>query len=216
MPSLGSSVSGSYGLRANAFEAGEMFQQVLVVNGGIIATAAANFRANSLYLHQVTIPVRLNATRYQMFASLTVHTGLPGTLSMNAGLYTISGSTASLASSASRALTWASGSATSASSVAGGVSGLRNRTISVDFNLTPGVYGLAYFFNTSSNGSWSFTGQVHQRQQSVGNDANLTNYWQNGEYSASVSAFPASIHQTEVNNSATNPALLVGTFLGTF
>jgi hypothetical protein len=151
--------------------------------------------------------------------SLTGNTNSSGALTISMAVYTLSGSTASLATTASRQISWTSGSQTSASSLYGGVSGTRYRTIAVGFNLTPGDYLFAFNMQTSNNGTWGAFGRPSA--SIVGAlDGAETNYYLNGtSVSSFTTAFPASINVTDTNYARTGAGalqqpgfILVGTF----
>lgn len=107
-----------------------------------IAQAALSFQ-------KLSLPMNVAATQLAILAAITVQAAASGALTISHAVYTMSGSTASLASSASRVLSWGSGTATTASSLYGGVSGTRYRTLPVDYALTPGDYLFAWGFSTA-------------------------------------------------------------------
>lgn len=170
-------------------------------------------------LQKITIAAHLTATRLQLLMDLTANTNSTGALTISVGFYTLSGSTASLATSGSRNLTWTSGSATSASSVVGGVSGTRYRTLGINLTVTPGDYLVGVHLRTTNNGTWRIFGV--QAASIVGAvDANETNYFLDGtSVSSFTTAMPASINVTDTNYARTGAAalrqpsmILIGTF----
>jgi hypothetical protein len=182
----------------------------------------ASISHGSLLLQKVSSPVSISATQAAIMMDLNAGaTGSQstGALTVSMGVYTLAGSTASLASSGSRVISWTSGSETSASSRYGGVSGTRYRTIGINLNITPGDYLIAYHFQTANIDKWRVMGR--QAVNIVGTyDGFETGYFIDGYSTSSFnSAMPASIVATNTNYVRTGlPALrqpgviLVGSF----
>jgi len=173
----------------------------------------------TLSLQKVVIGLNISATRVQLLMDLTGASNSSGALTISMGVYTLSGSTASLSTSASRNLTWTSGSATTVSSIYGGVSGTRYRTLAFNVTLTPGDYLVGIHLKTTNNGTWRIFGA--NAASIVGAvDANETNYFLNGtSVSSFTTAFPASINVTDTNYARTGAAalrqpgmIMIGTF----
>jgi hypothetical protein len=170
-------------------------------------------------LQKIYLPMHMTATRMEVLMDLTGNTNSTGALTFSAAVYTLSGSTASLASSGSRQISWTSGTSTTNTSVYGGVSGTRYRTLAINLTMTPGDYLLGYHFRTTNNGSWRIWGAP---AVSIAGalDANETQYWLNGTSTSSfTTAFPASINVTDTNFVRTGAAALrqpgfivIGTF----
>jgi hypothetical protein len=170
-------------------------------------------------LQKVYVPMHITATRMLILMDLTGNSGSTGALTFSAAVYTLSGSTASLASSGSRQLSWTSGSSTTQSSAYGGVSGTQYRTLAINLTMTPGDYMFGYHFRTTNDGTWRIFGR---QAVSIANalDANQTNYFLDGtSVSSFTTAFPASINVTDTNFARTGAAALrqpgfivVGTF----
>lgn len=154
------------------------------------------------------MPHNLTATQIKLLMDLTGNSNSSGALTMSVGFYTMSGSTASLATSASRNLTWTSGNATSASSLYGGVSGTRYRTMAANVTMSPGDYLVGVYFLTTNNGTWKAFGPP--AVSLVGAvDVNETQAWLNGTYTASfTTAMPASINITNTDYARTGAAAL--------
>lgn len=155
---------------------------------------ATNFTISNatLSLHKFSVPNVITATRIQVLMDLTGNSNSSGALSMSFAFYTLSGSTASLATSGSRELSWTSGSETSASTRYGGVSGTQFRTIALNATVQPGDYLLGVWFRTTNNGTWRIWGRpaVNIVNLHEGTDA-----WMDGTTTASfTTAMPASIH----------------------
>ena len=173
----------------------------------------------TLSLQKVSMPMHLSATRAVVLMDLTGNSGSTGALTVSMAVYTLSGSTASLASSASRQISWTSGSETTASSIYGGVSGTRYRTLGINVSMTPGDYLFGFHFRTTNNGTWRAFGR--QAVSIVGTyDGVETDYFIDGTSNSSfTTAFPASVVATNTNYARTGaPALrqpgviLIGTF----
>lgn len=154
----------------------------------------------SMSLQHVNLPQQIIASRMNMLISLSGNSGSSGALTLSLGVYTMAGSTLSLASSDSRNLTWTSGSDTSASSRYGGVSGARYRTVSLNnWSLTPGDYMIGIWLRTTNDGTWRAYGR--QGPTIVGAvDANETQHYHDGISGASfTTAMPASWNVTNTD-----------------
>jgi hypothetical protein len=152
--------------------------------------------------------------------ALSGNTNSSGAFTVSLGIYSMNGSTMSLASSDSRVISWTSGSQTTASSVYGGVSGSRYRTVGLNnWNISGGDYMLGMWFRTTNDGTWRAFGQ--QGPTIVGAvDINETNHYHNGHYSGSFSTgMIASMNVTDTNyvrtgaNALQQPGII---FLGTY
>lgn len=173
----------------------------------------------SLSIQKMSIPMHLSASQAVILMDLSGNSGSSGALTVSMAFYTLSGSTASLATSASRQISWTSGSATSASSQYGGASGTRYRTLGINVSLTPGDYMMGFHFRTTNNGTWRVFGR--QAVNLVGTyDGVETAYFLDGTSNASfTTAFPSSVVVTDTNYARTGaPAMrqpgviLIGTF----
>lgn len=151
----------------------------------------------------VSMPQYINATRMDFQASLSANTNSTGQYTLSIGLYTLSGSTASLWTSTSMSRSWTSGTAApaTASSAYGGVSGWHNRTIALGtWNITPGEYLVGVWMRTTGGAqTWAptfyFLNSIPNLQ-----DVNETQYWDHGYSSASYStAMIGSINLTDTN-----------------
>jgi hypothetical protein len=161
----------------------------------------------SMSFQKVSFPMNLSATQLAILADFEGATGSSGAVTISHAIYTFNASTASLASSGSRAISWTSGSATSASSQYGGASGTRYRTIGINYSMTPGDYLYGWFFSTSN----SVTVNVFGRQAAsiVGTfDGFETSQFMNGTSVSSSNAFPTSIAATNTNYARTGAAAL--------
>ena len=160
------------------------------------------------------------ATQANLLAILSGNTNSSGALTVSLGIYTMSGSTMSLASSDSRVISWTSGSQTTIGSIYGGVSGTRYRTVSLNnWSVSAGDYMLGMWFRTTNNGTWNIFGI--QGPTIVGAlDANETNNYCNGLSNSSYSTgMIASINVTNTNyvrtggNALQQPGIV---FLGSY
>jgi len=177
-----------------------------------------------LSLAKFSMPMDISATD---FLAVINHVGGAATVSnisnqitLSVGIYTFSGSTLSLSTSASQTYSWTSGSATTASTVYGGMSGTQYRTIPWNVTLTPGDYMLGFWFNaTTRTGDFSIFGR---QGMSIANalDANQTMLYLDGISTASfTTAMPASINLTNTAYNRTGVSalrqpgfILAGTF----
>jgi hypothetical protein len=140
----------SFGLNASTITA-SFAQPVAMFSQD--ADFATNFQITQSFVsfQKLSMPMNLSATQLAFLADFEGATNSSGGVCISHALYTISGSTASLASSASRYLSWTSGSQTTTASVYGGASGTRYRTIGVNYSLTPGDYLAAWWVATVNN-----------------------------------------------------------------
>jgi hypothetical protein len=140
--------------------------------------------AASFSMQKVSMPMVLSATRAQLLMALSGNTNSSGAMTVSIGIYTMSGSTASLASSGSAQVSWTSGSLTTASSQYGGVSGTRYITVPANFSMTPGDYMIGFNFSTNNNGTWRAFGR--NGANVVGSYEGDTDYWIDGTSVSSV------------------------------
>jgi hypothetical protein len=160
----------------------------------------------ALSLVKFEMPFYQSATRMLLLGHMSaavIASASTGGISMSVGIYTMSGSTASLASSASRFLSWTSGLLTSISSDFGNATGTRYRSISLGtWNLTPGDYLLGFWARTTNVGSWTWWGQSQTVALQVGinDDQGNSSYFMHGFSTSSFStAMPASINVTNTD-----------------
>lgn len=170
------------------------------------------FSQATMSIQKVSFPMYLSATQLGVLMDIQQQTAganstRTGALTISHAVYTLNGLTASLASSGSREVSWASGSQTTASSIYGGISGTRYRTIGVNYSLTPGDYLFAWIISSNT----AISGNVFGRAAAniVGTfDGFETNRFLNGSSASSTSAFPTSIVATNTNYARTGaPAL---------
>ena len=183
----------------------------------------ADFVTNSpvaqaaLSIQKVSLPMNLTATQLAVIGALSGNRFSSGAVTLNHAIYTFNLGTASLASSASRAFSWTSGSATTATSVYGGASGTRYRTMPVSYAMTPGDYLFAWVFSTANGESFNVFGRAGLNL--VGTfDGVETSQFLNGTSVSTVAGFPNSIAATNTGYARTGfsamfqpGALLAGT-----
>lgn len=170
---------------------------VTAVLGGLSSWAAgpiisSHSHCNGLLrLNPVVIQHNLTVTNILYLASLSCNTTASGKYSMSIGLYSINGSTLSLASSASTAVTYTSGLSAQSQT------GVQWRQISVtSWSITPGPYVIGVWLATGTNAILSMyntaSGSIAVVQ--TGLESLWTNLVLPGYSSASFnSAMPASI-----------------------
>jgi hypothetical protein len=146
----------------------------------------------------------MNATEIDFLAALTVGGSNAGSFTMSVGAYTMSGSTASLASSASGSYGWALGSTTTAASIFGGNSGTRWRSVPLaTWNLTPGEYMFGVMFSSASvgggsSGAYSLYGQSAVSIVGAIGGGNQSHTFGDGLYSTTATSFPATIQLSQI------------------
>lgn len=176
----------------------------------------------NLSIQRLVVPNQISATEIDLLAHLTVAASTAGSFTILGGMYTMSGSTASMASSSSAVVTFNSGTNATAASIYGAHSGTRWRSMPTGtWNVTPGEYMLAVLI--SINGPAGTTGSMTAYggssasviQAVAGN--NFTNYFADGLYSVGTNALPNSLHLSNINQSG-NQVLRQPyvRFLGTF
>lgn len=170
--------------------------------------AMTNSSTHNFSLQPFSLPYVVNASRLQFPAMITVNGSRAGTWVIRAGIYTVSGSTASLLQSYIYSRTWDSGTSTSAYSVNyGGISNTRLReATAASTALTPGMYYLGVLNLVTgvvgTTGSCSFAGRV---TASIGGlDALHTsvttanNWGYMGFYTAATTGVPTSFEMSQV------------------
>jgi hypothetical protein len=170
-----------------------------------------------LSIQKLSIPMNLLATQLVLLAALSGFSNSSGALTVSHAVYSLIGNTANLASSASRVISFTSGSVTSASSQYGGASGTRYRTMSVSYALTPGDYLFGWCVSTANGITANVFGRAGLNIVG-GFDGVETNYFLNGMSVSTTGAFPASIGAADTNYVRTGlsvmlqpGAILIGT-----
>ena len=181
--------------------------------GGLVGTVTAfsqdadfvtNFPAMQagLSFQKVSLPMNLLATQLAMLVALGGSSASSGALTISHAVYTFNGSTASLASSASRVISFTSGGNTGVSSQYGGASGTRYRTMGVSYSMPPGDYLFAWWISTANGVNASVFGRAGLNIVG-GFDGVETSYFLNGSSVSSVVAFPPSVAATNTNYART-------------
>ena len=176
--------------------------------------------SNTIVLQRFNVPASLTATQLNWIRGFSNSASAGVTVTASFAIYDMSGSTASMLSSASASVGYNS---TAAASSYTAISGTRYWPIAVGtWNITPGDYMLGFCITQSTSGtagtvSYGLNYSNITLQQLDFAGGNYTLGWGKGYYSASSSAFPTTIHLTQLIQSS-NIALrqpwfaLVGTF----
>jgi hypothetical protein len=154
---------------------------------------------SNVTIRRISVPNQISATELDMLAHLTLAGSTAGSFTLSACMYTFAGSTASSVSSGSVGYTWNSGTNTGASSIYGGNSGTRWRTMSINtWNITPGEYLMAIAGSINgpagTTGTLSLYGISTVSVVAAWGGGNFSQYWADGIFSGGTAAFPASIH----------------------
>jgi hypothetical protein len=154
-----------------------------------------------LSLQKLSLPMNLSATQLAMLADFRGNALSSGAVTVNHAVYTLSGSTASLASSGSRSISWGAPQYSNAS-------GTRYRTIGVSYAMTPGDYLFAWWISTENNVTVNPFGRM--AANIVGTfDGVENNNFLNGSSVSSVLAFPVSVAATDTNYARTGFSALL-------
>jgi hypothetical protein len=150
----------------------------------------------ALSMQKLSIAMNLSATQLAFVAALSAFATATDALTVSHAVYTLSAGTAKLASSASRVLSFTTGTATTASSVYGGASGTRYRTIGVSYAITPGDYVFGWWISTANGMTASVFGRAAMNL--VGTfDGVETATFLNGLSTSTVAVLPASFAVTD-------------------
>lgn len=161
--------------------------------------------AGTLPMQNIQVPFNINATQLNMMLAHTNSSSAGNTLVFSVGIYTMSGSTASLASSASLSFQYNS---TLAASSYTNYSGTRMFSFALGtWNITPGNYLLAFnCASTTALTAGTFSYLINRSNYTLagepGGGANYTKYFGNGFFSASSAALMGSAHLTNINQTA--------------
>lgn len=157
---------------------------------------------NNLSLQPACMMRPLTATRADMFMMMSMTGSTAGSFTISLAAYTLTGATAVLASSTAVAVTWASGTVTSATSQYAGQSGTRIRSLALaSWSFTPGEYLLGVIISAlappGSTVRLSAYGRPAADMGLVGTGSTSVigyeNFFGYGFYTAATGAFPASI-----------------------
>lgn len=158
----------------------------------------------SFSMQLLSMPMSMSATRAQIVMAMSGATNSSGAITVQIGIYTMNGSTASLASSGSAQYSWSSGTnstVTTASSQYGGISGTRYFTIPANFAMSPGQYIVGMWFSTSNAGTFRIFGR--NAVNIVGSYQGDTDFWIDGTSISSVASLVASFNKTDTNYART-------------
>lgn len=163
-----------------------------------------------LSLQRVTVPVNVTMDSALFAMDLKAPVGMSGGMTLSMGVYTFTGSTASLSTFFSGSTTWTGGTNSTASSVYGGVSGTRYRPLDAAFLLPPGDYLVGVHVLTTNAGTWNIFGR--QGMSIVGQlslPVNVTNNFIDGVSLSSFSTLlPSSVIVTDSNYNRTGQSAL--------
>jgi len=156
----------------------------------------------ALSMQKLSLAMNLSASVAAMIAAVSGFSNSTDAITIGHAVYTMNAGTASLASSGSRLLSWTTGSATSASSVYGGASGTRYRTLSVGYSLSAGDYLFAWSVSTANGATLDAFGRAGLNL--VGTfDGVETSTFLNGSSVSAIGAFPATIGATDTGYART-------------
>lgn len=159
----------------------------------------------SLVMLPFVLEQNLSATEFDFWMSANGSTTVlsTATFSASAALYTLVNSTSlGLASSGSVSYTWQASNLATAASNWGGFLGLRQWSIPMNVNLTPGNYVLGFWLRSSNVGTFSVLGGAsfsESGQAGVVSGSNIRMMPFFGIYSASTAALPASIAGSQIS-----------------
>jgi hypothetical protein len=189
----------SFGLNA-----GTLTASIVQVGTISVFSQDADFVTNfplsqaALSFQKLSMAMNLSATQLALIAAFNGMSNQAETITISHAVYTLSAGTASLASSGSRVISWTTGSATTASSVYGGASGTRYRTIAVSYAMTPGDYIFGFWASTANGATVNLFGRAAMNL--VGTfDGVETATFLNGLSASTVAALPASFAATNTN-----------------
>lgn len=183
--------------------------------------AATQLGVGSVFLQQISMPANavISALREYVSGSFSSssNSSYAGTVSMRAGLYTLNGSTLSLATSGSQTYAFTNTSNNSTASL----SGVRGMTLPLAATLTPGNYWLGIWSSTASaNANWYTLSNVYQTVAGLsfsglfGAAANASNQLVLGQgiFSTTSTNLPASIALAAITGSGANSQPLINLY----
>jgi hypothetical protein len=157
--------------------------------------------ANFLSLERVSMPMGISGSAALVLLDISGITNSFGGVTVNMAAYSISNGPTLVAinpTTTSVNITWTSGTQTTASSIYGGVSGTRYRSLGWPVNMTPGDYLFAFIINTTNSATVRMFGR--QGVNIVGTYAGFdTNYLLDGCSSTTVTGFPSSVFGSDAN-----------------
>lgn len=191
---------------------------------GIFTALSANGQG-SLSLNHVYVPFNVTGSAMKIGGSLTLGTSTAAStgsanLSLWMGIYSLNGSSLSLASSGStlHAFSWQA--ASTATSALTSLTGMRELTVPMNVNMTPGEYWAAAVISsatTATGATFSVWGNnllgtaagqgVLTPLGSATSNANSGAMMLQGIYTAATSAGPSSVAASQINNSSAGYAM---------
>ena len=174
-----------------------------------VTMGAGNNLGATLSLQHVNLAYPISATGAMIILSGSAGTNFTNAVSeaaifnLQMGAYTISGSTASLLSSAAYLLT-VSSNATRGTQV----TGARYHIIPFSCNMTPGDYMVAFNWRSMASDTlgnslsstlfrFSMVGKANYSVANTMTGVNDTNYWLNGTFTSTIAGLPASIQLSQ-------------------
>ena len=149
-----------------------------------------------LSFQKLSLPAAMSATQLLLVADFLGASNVSDAVTVSHAVYTFNNSTASLASSGSRVISWTSGSATTASSLYGGASGTRYRSVAVNYSMTPGDYLFAWYISTANGASVNVFGRAGMNLVGIFDGVETTAPL-NGLSASTVNALPAAVALTD-------------------
>jgi hypothetical protein len=198
----------SFGLNASTVTASFGGQTVSVFSQD--ADFVTNFTAGQavLSIQKLSLPMALRATQLVMLADFQGSVVSSDAVTISHGVYALSGGTASLASSASRLVSWPGGGGFTS------VSGTRYRSLAVSYSMSPGDYLFAWAISTENSAVVRPFGRFGANVVG-GFDGVDTSAFLNGSSLSTVAALPLTIAATNTNYARTglSPLLQPGAIL---
>jgi hypothetical protein len=183
----------SFGLNASTLTASVATGAALIGTISVFSQDAdfvTNFTAyqNILSFQKLSLPMNLRATQLAMIADFRGTPVSSDAVTLSHAVYTLSGGTASLASSGSRTISWPGAGYSS-------VSGTRYRTMGVSYSMTPGDYLFAWAVSTANGVVVRPFGRAGLNLAGTF-DGVETSAFLNGSSVSSAAVFPGSIAAT--------------------
>jgi len=195
--------------RVSLYENGLNYDSLAVL-GSSTGSAAAT---SNLSFQRLIMWQPLSATLANFLVDVNDTASQQGSLTLSLAVYTINGTSASLASSTSSGVTWTSGTNVSQTSVYGANSGMRSRSIGLGtWVFTPGDYFFGFMLSINgpagTTASVTVLGSLSNRSGLAlsASGGNLNAYFFNGLYSAGTPSFPNTLQVSDVVNSNTATA----------
>jgi hypothetical protein len=191
----------SFGLNASTITAAFGGQTVSAFSQD--ADFVTNFTAYQAMLsfQKLSLPMNLRATQLVMLADFRGTVASSDGVTLSHAVYTLSGGTASLASSGSRTISWPGADYSN-------VSGTRYRTLGVSYSMTPGDYLFAWAVSTANGATVRPFGRMAANIVGVF-DGVETAAFLNGSSVSSVNAFPMSIAASDTGYARTGFSALL-------